>query len=714
MEKKRGGGANTGRGGDPSGGRGGRGGRGGGGRGMGAMDPTFNSPDYVRDPHERTPMPETEWTTEMRDIYEEIISRLDEKIEEDIIENLTPKQGDIVLIQLLFMKVVAHRNRAGDKDDAMINKNLRVLHRSLLLDALNRNSAFNEVLKIIKNGKYDRIVIGSTPASLSDLYTQAGRQSVYEQVDEEEKKERIITNMLTPHLIRNYTNTNKLFEVIKGLHKNSVGTVRKLAMERNAMMRYMYIEGGLSTRYVPITVSEQLPTPISNDDNDDDNFDYEDDEEDFNAQEMNEGSQNDGLDDTKADNANDNPTENEATQREENENENDTKPAATRTTEEEIAAYQIGLEQPNSVIKLDKNKLGSMKENDIKKHLTEKLGPYLRAHYGEYSDELMEVIIKENSFRIVGLIEETKALKQFAKDNGFEPVLKIDDTSPRKVRGNHPFASNIMRKFSIECTKQNMGMRRPYGVTVDALKLLFKAVRDINQHEICLVPCNPHSILPMIWDLELIEDEQRKLTGNYIDNIEAYAWNDKNVWTFTVATTIDLHYMIQKNYNRDIMGNGGLQVGLKQLEVILKVIDISTSMKEPVAIISKGSKYDDNNRCIEELISRLSEQGQRDYEKSQFEIEWRKVSDPSDDNIYAMMGVIMCDRDVYDTLANDLILLNNSKDIAIHPHTGRWVLYRGRDDDRQPFTMKAGIKNQIEHRNQQEIITLSGMALFDL
>eukprot|EP00956_Cyclotella_meneghiniana_P014732 scaffold22183_cov41-Cyclotella_meneghiniana.AAC.5 len=259
-----------------------------------------------------------------------------------------------------------------------------------------------------------------------------------------------------------------------------------------------------------------------------------------------------------------------------------------------------------------------------------------------------------------------------------------------------------------------MGMRRPYGVTVDALKLLFKAVRDINQHEICLVPCNPHSTLPMIWDLGLIEDEQRKLTGNYIDNIEAYAWNDKNVWTFTVATTIDLHYMIQKNYNRDIMGNGGLQVGLKQLEVILKVIDISTSMKEPVAIISKGSKYDDNNRCMEELISRLSDQGQRDYEKSQFDIEWRKVTDPSDDNIYAMMGVIMCDRDVYDTFANDLILLNNSKDIAIHPHTGRWVLYRGRDDDRQPFTMKAGIKNQIEHRNQQEIITLSGMALFDL
>ena len=163
-----------------------------------------------------------------------------------MIEGLTPRQGDIILIQLLFMKVTAHRHRSGGKDDLTINKNLRVFHRSLLLDALNRNNAFNEVLKIIKNGKYDRVVIGTNPASLLDLYTQAGRQSVYEQAsDEDEKKDRIITNMLTPYLMRNYTNTKKLFEVIEGLYNNAVGEVRKLAMERNAMMRYMYIEGGL-------------------------------------------------------------------------------------------------------------------------------------------------------------------------------------------------------------------------------------------------------------------------------------------------------------------------------------------------------------------------------------------------------------------------------------------------------------------------------------
>eukprot|EP00956_Cyclotella_meneghiniana_P006835 scaffold9202_cov42-Cyclotella_meneghiniana.AAC.1 len=275
MERKRGGGTNTGRG-DLSGGRGGRGGCGGGGRGMGAMDPiTFNNADYVRDPHECTPMPETEWTLEMREIYKEIISKLDEKVEEDMIEGLTPRQGDIILIQLLFMKVTAHQNRAGGKDDLTINKNLR------------------------------SSIIGTSPASPLDLYTQAGRQSVYEQAsDEDEKKDRIITNMLTPFLMRNYTNTKKLLEVIEGLYNNAVGEVRKLAMDRNAMMRYMYIEGGLATRYVPIQVSDQLPTPITNDNEEDDNFDYGIDGEDWNTQGINgEDQEEDDVEETKVDNS---------------------------------------------------------------------------------------------------------------------------------------------------------------------------------------------------------------------------------------------------------------------------------------------------------------------------------------------------------------------------------------------------------------------------
>ena len=164
---------------------------------------------------------------------------------------------------------------------------------------------------------------------------------------EEEERMDMITN----------TNTNKLFEVIEGLHNNTVGAVRKLAMERNAMMRYMYIEGGLSTRYVPIQVSEQLPTPITND-NEDENFDYEIDGDDWNAQEKNRENQNDDLEETKVNDSHEDLNENEKTQNEENESEDDAKPAATKTTEEEIEAYQLGLEQPNSVIKLEKEKLG--------------------------------------------------------------------------------------------------------------------------------------------------------------------------------------------------------------------------------------------------------------------------------------------------------------------------------------------------------------------
>ena len=156
-------------------------------------------------------------------------------------------------------------------------------------------------------------------------------------------------------MMRNYTNTNKLFEVIEGLHNNTVGAVRKLAMDRNAMMRYMYIEGGLSTRYVPIQVSEQLPTPITNDNEEDDNFDYGLDGEDWNTQgnngdEKDEKEENE-VEETKVDNPHDKPNENEQTRNEETNKEED---ATARTTEEEIEAYQLGLEQPNSVIKLEK------------------------------------------------------------------------------------------------------------------------------------------------------------------------------------------------------------------------------------------------------------------------------------------------------------------------------------------------------------------------
>eukprot|EP00956_Cyclotella_meneghiniana_P031742 scaffold84349_cov44-Cyclotella_meneghiniana.AAC.1 len=106
----------------------------------------------------------------------------------------------------------------------------------------------------------------------------------------------------------------------------------------------------------------------------DENFDYGLDGDDWNGNETNNQEEVE-TEKINENNLNDNPNENETPQKKENKSEDDAKPAASRTTEEEIAAYQLGLEQPNSVIKLDKDKLGSaMKENEIRNHLTKKIG----------------------------------------------------------------------------------------------------------------------------------------------------------------------------------------------------------------------------------------------------------------------------------------------------------------------------------------------------
>lgn len=100
-----------------------------------------------------------------------------------------------------------------------------------------------------------------------------------------------------------------------------------------------------------------------------------------------------------------------------------------------------------------------------------------------------------------------------------------------------------------------MREKRPYEVTVETLKLLFTCGSiGVLQHEICLHPQNANSVLPKLWDMELIESKRLKLMGNYIKNWEAQPWNNKNVWEVTVETTMDLLYLIQKSYSRDIVG----------------------------------------------------------------------------------------------------------------------------------------------------------------
>eukprot|EP00956_Cyclotella_meneghiniana_P013846 scaffold20285_cov51-Cyclotella_meneghiniana.AAC.1 len=282
-----------------------------------------------------------------------------------------------------------------------------------------------------------------------------------------------------------------------------------------------------------------------------------------------------------------------------------------------------------------------MKESELTEYLTSAMSHYLRAHYGTNAPELLEIISKRNNLGILKLITTAGELYKLAKTHGFEPTMNIDETSPKKVVGAHPLKSNTVRRFRLQCTKLRMGGKRPSDITVQILEELFSSVRGVLQHEICLLPQNPHSTYPKIWDMNMIESERVELMGNYIENWESQSWNDKNLWEIIVESTMDIHFVIQKSYSMDLMGNSKLQKHLKEMGVTLKVLDVDTSSKVPAAIISRSSRYDDINSCIKEIVERLSDHAKIDITTAQVDIEWRRVSLPSNEDVYAMMGVIL-------------------------------------------------------------------------
>eukprot|EP00956_Cyclotella_meneghiniana_P037055 scaffold134078_cov60-Cyclotella_meneghiniana.AAC.2 len=78
------------------------------------------------------------------------------------------------------------------------------------------------------------------------------------------------------------------------------------------------------------------------------------------------------------------------------------------------------------------------------------------------------------------------------------------------------------------------------------------------------------------------------------------------------------------------------------------------------------------------------------------------------------MGVILVTPYLLDKVAPKLIDLNRMKDPNTQFYTGRWTFYRGVENEEKPFQMKAGILGQKEHRKNVELISVTGMATFNL
>eukprot|EP00956_Cyclotella_meneghiniana_P010819 scaffold15122_cov41-Cyclotella_meneghiniana.AAC.3 len=676
------------------------------GRGRGAGNSQAQShPDFVPDPHNGAYPPQTKWTKEQIEIYNHIASNLTNGVEEDIIADLTDREGDEILIHLLYEKIQFRQGSNKKKRDVI--KILRLHHRSMLLSAINEEHAYKEIVHILK---IDTRKIGreTPPIQITELYSAEGKKALYAQGPK--KKKAYIEHILDPYLTRSYLNTPKLASIIDDLYKLPENEIINIAKNRGAMMRYMYVEGGIQTQYAPISSPVNLHKDFKspNDEETKNEFDNIPEGMFDDADDLEESAQ---VEDGK----NDNENASEQKQAAQSNTKSDTPetPVKEATTADEIAAYKRGIEDPDIVMKIDHDRLQQMKESELTAYLTSAVSHYLRAHYGTNAPEMLEIVSKKNNLGILKLITTSGELYKLAKTHGFEPTMNIDETSPKKVVGAHPLKSNTVRRFRLQCTKLRMGGKRPSDITVQVLEELFSSVRGVLQHEICLIPQNSHSTYPKIWDMSMIESERVELMGNYIENWESQSWNDKNLWEFIVESTMDIHFVIQKSYSMDLLGNSKLQKHLKEMGVTLKVLDVDTTSKVPAAIISRSSRYDDINSCIKEIVERLSDHAKIDITTSQVDIEWRRVSLPSNEDVYAMMGVILVTPDLLETVAPKLIDLNRMKDPNTQFYTGRWTFYRGVENEEKPFQMKAGILGQKEYRKNVELVSVTGMAAFN-
>lgn len=678
----------------------GRGGRGG--RGLG----------YVLDPHNGTYPPPMKWSEEAQACYTFMIEKIDEGVEESAIADLNPREGDSVLMKILS-DLIKNSNKCT-KSMMVIMKNIRVWNRYMLIDAINRQSAFMQAIEMIESNSYGYVVIGTPPANLSDLYTAEANRAIYVDAkgDNEQRRKAILKHQLIPYITRMYLNTDALVEVIKGLEKVGAGEINNLANIEKHMMKYMFIHGGVGTQFAPVQrpvntgqkpksdnaggpATSKTPGEFAKNE-DKDVFDYE------------EQTAKAWIEETTKENTISAEVE------EKEKSESATSLEKKHSTNDEIELYEKSLNEPNSILNIERKALTKMKEADMKAFLSEKLQSYLRAHYGDQSSELLELTLRENTLRISDIVMEEGELRELAKQNGITPTMNVERDSPKKIAGSHPLSSNKVRKFTVQCSKQNMGSNRPYDIAIEILKLLFTAIRTVQQHEIALLPIRSNSGAPKLWDTDLIAREQHKLMGTYIDNVQAQQWNGQTKFEICLESTMDIHFLFQKSFSREILGNGNLQLGMKKMEVSLKVIDVDESSKDDVALIYKSTKYDSIESCKKEIVDRLSDTTSLDITEKDIDIEWRSVTDPADENIKAMIGVVTSTEEVSTELIKKLLELNGSKDTSLHPHTGRWTFYRGQDDGKLPFPMSAGIRHQRNDRKLTENFSVSGLADFDL
>ena len=99
-----------------------------------------------------------------------------------------------------------------------------------------------------------------------------------------------------------------------------------------------------------------------------------------------------------------------------------------------------------------------------------------------------------------------------------------------KARGSHPLKANVMRAYTIQCTKENAPKGDAIEETIQFLKKLFPIVWGMGGHVIKLCPYNQTANAPVYWDPEEMVKGRVRLRGIYLGNIMVHNWKERLIW----------------------------------------------------------------------------------------------------------------------------------------------------------------------------------------
>jgi hypothetical protein len=174
--------------------------------------------------------------------------------------------------------------------------------------------------------------------------------------------------------------------------------------------------------------------------------------------------------------------------------------------------FKTGIENPDSLIKMDQNKLRSLGEDNLRDYLSQILTPYLIEYYSEGAERLLAKIMETNNFGIADVIKSENELSTLATKMGIHPADRFNKDSPLKIKGN-PLGSNVHRVYELRCTKMEVGKATVSTLLPLVLAKLFPLVSSLGGHFIKLIPFNPNSTELEYWDFELIEKNASTLPG---------------------------------------------------------------------------------------------------------------------------------------------------------------------------------------------------------